>query len=92
MLQLRVGNLEMLEWLHSAGCPWDANTAESAAESGNLELLQCLHSAGFPWNNEYTCRAAADVGSREMLQWVIDHGCPEPMDDKIYEDIKNRIL
>lgn len=34
------GHLEILQWLHDNGCPWNVNTCAYAALSGRLELLQ----------------------------------------------------
>ena len=36
----KTGQLEVMKWLHANGCPWDADTCESAAEGGHLKVLQ----------------------------------------------------
>ena len=43
------GNLEVLEWLHDAGAPWDVHTCAIAAYGGHLEALQWLRAHGCPW-------------------------------------------
>jgi hypothetical protein len=47
---IQIVKIEMLKWLHGAGCPWDEYTCYFAAEEGNLEMLKWLHSPGCPWN------------------------------------------
>jgi hypothetical protein len=44
----RIGNLAVLKWLHSAGCPWDKETCNVAAKKGNLEMLQWVIDHGCP--------------------------------------------
>ena len=34
------GNVELLEFLHEKGCPWDEDTCYKAAENGHLECLK----------------------------------------------------
>ena len=55
------GNLELLQFLHEKGCPWDEWTCSEAANFGHLECLKYLHENGCPWN-EYTCLNAARNG------------------------------
>jgi hypothetical protein len=50
-----------------------------------------LHSAGCPWDED-TCRYAAKNGHATILQWALDHGCPEPINDRDYDDNKNNWL
>jgi hypothetical protein len=69
------GNLQLLQWLHSAGCPWDEYTCTAAAMKGNLEMLQWLHSTGCPWDERTCGAAAAESGNLEMLQWLHSAGC-----------------
>jgi hypothetical protein len=68
-------HLEVLKWLHSAGCPWGVHTCHAAAESGHLEVLKWLHNTGCPWDSS-TCSAAARGGHLELLQWLHNQGCP----------------
>ena len=44
------GDLEVLKWLGSEGCPWDEKTFSSAAQGGHLEVLKFLMSEGCPWD------------------------------------------
>ena len=44
------GNLELLEFLHENGCPWDEWTCFGAAKNGHLECLKYAHENGCPWN------------------------------------------
>ena len=65
----RVGNREVLEWLHNTGCPWDTKTCASAARGGHLAVLQWAREQGCPWDVS-TCMFAAMNGHLEVLQWV----------------------
>jgi len=71
----RSGNLEVLKWLRSEGCPWGGRACEGAARGGHLEVLKWLRSEGCPWNAA-TCSGAASNGHLDVLKWVIDNGCP----------------
>jgi hypothetical protein len=72
------GNLEMLQWLRSKGCPWNEWVCYHAAMNGHLEMLQWAHSAGCLWIWEDCCRLAAD--KPEMLQWCLQN-LNSPWDD-----------
>jgi len=69
------GHLEVLKWLRSEGCPWDASACRSAARGGHLEVLKWLRKEGCPWD-ERTCERAASRGHLDVLRWAIDNGCP----------------
>ena len=69
------GNQEVLEWLHSTGCPWGSTTAFVAAGEGHLEVLKWLHNHGCPWDI-WTCAYAAEGGHLRVLQWAREHHCP----------------
>ena len=71
----RCGNREVLEWLHTTGCPWEAKTCWMAARGGHLEVLKWLHNHGCPWN-AWTCACAAGSGHLRVLQWAREHHCP----------------
>ena len=55
------GNLELLQFLHENGCPWDIRTCSWAALYGHFECLKYAHEKGCPWD-EYTCSNAAYNG------------------------------
>ena len=54
-------------------------------------MMQWLHSQGCPWDDR-TSSAAAKNGNADKLQWVIDQGCPEPIDDDDYLERKSELL
>ena len=37
------GNVELLEFLHEKGCPWDEDTCSKAVRNGHLECLKYAH-------------------------------------------------
>ena len=71
----RDGNLEMLKWLRSEGCPWSEWACRGAAAGGQLEALRWLRSEGCPWNIG-ACAGAALYGHLEALKWLRSEGCP----------------
>ena len=46
----RDGNLAVLMYLRTKGCPWDAETCHAAAEGGHLQVLLWAALRGCPWN------------------------------------------
>ena len=71
----RNGNLELLQFLHEKGCPWDEWTCSTAAHFGHLECLKYAHENGCPWDKE-TCVYAAENGHLECLKYAHENGCP----------------
>ena len=69
------GQLEVLQWLHANGCPWNRSTCSGAAGGGHLKAMQWLIANGCPWNAD-TCAWAAKGGHLEVLQWARENGCP----------------
>ena len=69
------GNLEIMKWLRSKGCPWNASACNGAAWGGHLEILKWLRSEGCPWNQR-ACSYAAQGGHFEVLKWLRSKGCP----------------
>ena len=86
------GNLNLVQWLRSEGCPWDGDTYSFAARKGHLELMKWLHANGCPWTTcvsvdgedaDYeepgpptVCENAARGGHVATLRWAIQNGCP----------------
>jgi hypothetical protein len=70
-----MGQIQMVDWLHEHGCPWNKYTCMSAAAKGNLKVLQYLREHGCPWD-EHTCLHAANGGHLSVLQWARNNGCP----------------
>ena len=69
------GNVELLQFLHENGCPWDEYTCYNAAGEGHLECLKYAHENGCPWNED-TCSKAAKNGHFECLKYAHENGCP----------------
>ena len=79
------GNVELLQFLHEKGCPWDEWTCHYAALNDHLECLKYAHENGCPWNESYnkdtdtfegTCSNAAKNGHLECLKYAHEKGCP----------------
>lgn len=45
------GNLELLQWIRSQGCPWDIWTCIFAARMGHLDVLEWAIVEGCPWDS-----------------------------------------
>lgn len=79
------GHLPMLQYLHSNGFCWNAETTENAATNGHLDCLQYLHENGCRWN-ERTCRWAVINAHVNCLQYAHENGCPWQSAD-VYPEI-----
>ena len=69
------GNLELLQFLHEKGCPWDKETCRRAGENGHLECLKYAHENRCPWDAD-TCKGAAKFGHFECLKYLHENRCP----------------
>jgi len=68
------GKLEVLQWVRSNRCAWDAGTCSAAAGRGHLAMLKWARKEGCPvdvtaWS------AAAEHGHLDVLQWLHEQGC-----------------
>lgn len=68
-----MGYLDVVQWAHGLGCPWDESTCSSAAEGGHLHVLEWVRGQGCPWS-EGTFMSAAFGGHMNVLKWLKDHG------------------
>ena len=69
------GSVEILNWLHNAGYPWDKSLAYIASEEGCLPVLI--------WASEHGCDLdrlvvynAGKQGHLDILKWAREQGCP----------------
>jgi hypothetical protein len=62
--------LEVLQWAHENGCPWDEWTCSAAAEGGQFEILQWAREQGCPWDAGNVCLYATFMEHLEIVQWV----------------------
>ena len=56
------GNLELLQFLHEIGCPWNEDTCSYAVYNGHLECLKYAHENGCRWD-ESTLKLPQEVTS-----------------------------
>ena len=72
---------DILRWAVENGCPMDAGACIAAVDRDDFELLKWLRSKGCPWN-QHVANACRVRGRhrREMLDWVLENGCPPPED------------
>ena len=68
------GNLELLQFLHEKGCPWNAWTCSNAAFRGHLKCLKYAHENECPWDDG-TCFEAARKGHLKCLKYAHENGC-----------------
>jgi len=82
-------NIEMIEWLHKLGCPFDRKTTSAAVKppmtkyfTGSLPILKKLVEWGCELKDTI-CETAAYHGDLEILQYLFAVGCK--LTDKIVE-------
>jgi hypothetical protein len=68
------GYYDVLEWLHSQGCPWTKTTCSYAAGAGHLEILKFARAKGCKWDED-TAKYAITNGHLEVLKWACENGC-----------------
>ena len=69
------GHLEILQWLHGVGCPWDIRTLHAAASNGHLDCLKWADkNCRFRWGWN-VCKSAALAGHLECLKWTMGSEC-----------------
>jgi hypothetical protein len=68
------GQTAMCEHLLSTGCERDADACCYAAKNGRLETLRWLRGSGCPWIVSDVCDGAAQFGSTDILDYVVEQG------------------
>jgi hypothetical protein len=75
----KTGHMEVLQWLHTRGFPWNEHVCGAAAHGGHLDVLQWLCAMGCPWGAD-TCKQAANGGHVNVLEWLYEQeearNCP----------------
>ena len=74
-LAAKLGNFEVMKWLHKNDCSWHEWTCAWAAKGGYFEILKWARENGCPWNT-FTCSNAASRGYFDILKWAHKEGCP----------------
>jgi hypothetical protein len=59
------GELELFQWLHRIGCPWDETSCTNAAENGHDEILAFAREQGGPRREVY----AMDADDEGSMAW-----------------------
>jgi ankyrin repeat protein len=68
------GNIDIVKFLYSQGCPWDEYACQIAASRGYFDILKYLHENGCLWNDDVTY-GAAEKGNLKVLNYAVTHGC-----------------
>ncbi|GLC45510.1 hypothetical protein PLESTM_001743500 [Pleodorina starrii] len=83
----RAGHLPLVAWavevLGVAPADGAASLLDCAATSGNLELMTWLHDRGWALGPT-AIRKGAESGCEEVLEWLVERGCPFPLDGGAY--------
>ncbi|GLC55866.1 hypothetical protein PLESTB_001037600 [Pleodorina starrii] len=83
----RTGHLPIVAWavevLGVAPADGAASLLDCAAASGDLELMAWLHDRGWALGPEAIPNGAAG-GCEEALEWLVERGCPFPLDGGAY--------
>ena len=73
----RRGKRSCLEYMNSIDCVKDETAIKSVASRNEAETLRFLDTNGWPWPPiETVLRLAAIFGSRAVLEYCIEKGCP----------------
>ena len=64
------GHLEVLQWAHTNGCPWDKETCRLAAMGGHLEVLLWLRANDCPWNKQQCMLFATEGQHLDVMAWL----------------------
>jgi len=70
------GRVNMLHWLVAHGCIVGSAQCITIALSGDRQLLSWVFSMLPASKTEELCIAAADSGSTDLLEWLMEQGCP----------------
>lgn len=71
--------MQVIRYLHEAGCPWDARCCMEAIRSGFFSALKYLHEHGCPWDERCLQNVLPSWRSSEhvrCVRYAVDHGCP----------------
>ncbi|GLC50016.1 hypothetical protein PLESTB_000333300 [Pleodorina starrii] len=83
----RAGHLPLVTWVVEGLGVTPADDAASlldcAAASGNLELMTWLHVRGWALG-AWAIPNGAESGCEEALEWLVERGCPFPLDGGAY--------
>ncbi|GLC70439.1 hypothetical protein PLESTF_000973700 [Pleodorina starrii] len=83
----RAGHLPLVVWavegLGVAPAVGAASLLDCAAESGSLELMTWLHVRGWALGPRAIPKGA-ESGCEEALEWLVEQGCPFPLDGGAY--------
>ncbi|GLC55316.1 hypothetical protein PLESTB_000971800 [Pleodorina starrii] len=83
----RAGHLPLVAWaveeLGVAPADGAASLLDCAAGSGNLELMAWLHVRGWALGPR-AIPNGAESGCEEALEWLVERGCPFPLDGGSY--------
>ncbi len=69
------GHHTVLQWVRSAGRPWDEVICSAATANGHLEVLQWARANGCAWDVR-TCHAAILADRPALTEWLRANGCP----------------
>ena len=68
------GDLEMMMWMKTNGCPWDSYTFRFAAENcngTNFEVLEWLRINNCPWNHHTFLKRYIEQPA--VIEWLLNH-------------------
>jgi len=72
--------VELLQYLHEVGCPWDAQTTQACVNNVlNIDCLIYAHEQGCPWN-ERTAMLAVSHRNRLAVNYMHAQGFEFPTD------------
>lgn len=72
----KVGNLETIQWLYHAACPFNEDALLIAIQCNDLKVIHWIHSTFEIELTEKYFLTAIKRGDKEIVQWLLDLGCP----------------
>lgn len=72
---LSAENLDCYHYLKDLNCPYDETIYDEVIENEDLERIQFLHENGYKWNSQ-TFNFARNFGNEDVLNYLIEKGCP----------------
>jgi len=72
----KVGNLETIQWLYHHGCPFNEDALNMAIQCNDMKIIHWIYSTFKIELVEKYFLTAIKRGDKEIVQWLLDMGCP----------------
>ncbi|KAG5189639.1 hypothetical protein JKP88DRAFT_135696, partial [Tribonema minus] len=69
------GHEDLLKQLTADGCEWNGEVVFVAAKNNDMGILRYAEELGRLAQGNNGCTGAVVDGHRDVLQWLVEHGC-----------------